>query len=159
MDLKGYVPRTKLQTNRFIVRTLVPSDAQMDYEAVMSSIDTIKAQRGGTWPKPDLTLEKNIEDLKWHESEFKAGRSFAYVITNLEGNVELGCIYFYPPEHPMNNASVLEPDKIDVSVNFWVTQDAFNSGLYSELYMFIEDWLKDWSFENPVITNPLKPTQ
>lgn len=31
----------------------------------------------------------------------------------------------------------------DVDISFWVTQDAYDKGLYVELFNVIEEWVKD----------------
>jgi hypothetical protein len=59
----------------------------------------------------------------------------------------------------MNSAAVLEVGDIDVSINFWITQRAFDQGLYDVVYHYVEQWLKEWPFENPQITNPMKPRE
>ncbi len=69
----------------------------------------------------------------------------------------LGCVYFYPPKHPNNGASQYEPEDIDVSVNLWTTESAYQAGVYDKLYRFTEEWLKEWPFKSPCITNLLKP--
>lgn len=95
MNLKNYIPKVKIETEKFIIRMLEEADAQMDLTAVCSSFETIKKQRGGTWPSTNLNLEENEEDLRWHEKEFMQHSSFAYAITTLQGDEELGCIYFF----------------------------------------------------------------
>lgn len=157
LKLGTYQPKERIATDHFVIRKLEARDAKIDYEAVMSSIETIKKQRGGTWPTEDLTFEDDVIDLGWHQREFESGGSFAYAVTNIEDTEELGCVYFYPPGHPMNSTGANYPEGTDVCVNLWVTQKAFDNGLYDKLYVFVEGWLRQWPFEKPLITNPLKP--
>lgn len=70
----------KLEKPGFIIRKLCFEDAELDYEAVMSSVDLIKRTRGGDWPSPDLTFEDDQIDLGWHQREFENRTSFAYTI-------------------------------------------------------------------------------
>ena len=49
---------------------------------------------GSSWPD-GLTKDKNLVDLAWHQREFEASRSFAWVIESHEGEY-LGCLYVYP---------------------------------------------------------------
>ena len=42
-----------------------------------------------------MTKEKNLIDLAWHQREFEARRSFAWVIEDSTGTY-LGCLYVYP---------------------------------------------------------------
>ncbi len=56
----------KLETPDFVIRKLMFSDTELDYEAVMSSVDLIKKTRGGNWPS-DLTLTEDKIDLGWYQ--------------------------------------------------------------------------------------------
>ncbi|MEM8792612.1 MAG: hypothetical protein AAGE80_13415 [Pseudomonadota bacterium] len=47
-----------------------------------------------TWPE-GLTLDDNLLDLAWHQREFLARRSFAWVIEDGAGDYR-GCFYVYP---------------------------------------------------------------
>ena len=158
LNISGYTPSSNIETEHFIIRKLETSDVERDYATFIANADAIKKQRGGTWPVGNETLEEDRIDLSWHQREFELGTSFAYQVVTPDNSDMLGCVYFYPPQHPNNSAAVYEPEGIDVSVNFWVTQSAFESGIYDELFHFVEDWLKDWPFKNPVITNLIKPS-
>ncbi len=79
----------------FTLRALSVSDLERDFRAVMASAAEIKAANpGSTWPD-GLTRDKNLIDLAWHQREFEARRSFAWVIENSDG-AYLGCLYVYP---------------------------------------------------------------
>jgi len=79
----------------FTLKALSVDDLLRDFGAVMASAAEIKAARpGSTWPD-GLTIEKNLIDLAWHQREFEARRSFAWVIENSDG-AYLGCLYVYP---------------------------------------------------------------
>ncbi len=58
-----------------------------------SAADIKAASPGSSWPD-GLTKEKNLIDLAWHQREFEACRSFAWVIEN--NGEYLGCLYIYP---------------------------------------------------------------
>jgi hypothetical protein len=79
----------------FTLRALSVSDLERDFSAVMESAAGIKAANpGSSWPD-GLTREKNLIDLAWHQREFEARRSFAWVIEGGDG-AYLGCLYVYP---------------------------------------------------------------
>ncbi|MBO0791233.1 MAG: hypothetical protein J2P36_09820, partial [Ktedonobacteraceae bacterium] len=48
------------------------------------------------WPAETMTLEQNLEDLRWHQSEFENRTSCAYTVMSLDENQCLGCTYIYP---------------------------------------------------------------
>lgn len=79
----------------FTLRALSIHDLERDFAAVMESAADIKAANpGSSWPD-GLTREKNLIDLAWHQREFEARRSFAWVIEDAAGDY-LGCFYVYP---------------------------------------------------------------
>jgi hypothetical protein len=155
--LGGYQPDDRIETPGFIVRKLEARDVYADYLAAMSSIDIIKKQRGGEWPTPELTFEDDLIDLGWHQREFEAGSTFAYLVESAADHEYLACVYFYPPGHHMTESVEDVPADADAVVNFWVTQAAYDRGFYAELYRFIEGWLRDWPFSKPFLSNLLKP--
>lgn len=77
------------------LRALSVSDLERDFAAVMASAAEIKAANPkSNWPD-GLTRDKNLIDLAWHQKEFEARRSFAWVIED-DGGAYLGCLYVYP---------------------------------------------------------------
>lgn len=70
------------------------NDLERDFSAVMESAADIKAANPkSSWP--EVSPKKNLIDLAWHQREFEALRSFAWVIESTEGEY-LGCLYVYP---------------------------------------------------------------
>ena len=61
-----------LQTERMRIRPLTINDAVKDYDAVTTSEDRLRTvyNPGGDWPF-GLTLEQNIIELGWHQTEFQ----------------------------------------------------------------------------------------
>lgn len=144
----------RYETPDFIIRPLLVSDAKLDYEAVMSSISIIKETRGGDWPSPDMTMEEDEKDLAWHEQEFKNRTSFAYTVVSPDENECLGCLYLYQPGFRGG-----ESKNADVDVSFWVTQKAYDQGLYRKLFEALGAWLKtEWMFKDVVYTNKILPS-
>lgn len=145
----SFNPSIKIQLGDFLLRTLSYRDAEIDYEAVMSSIDIIQKTRGGNWPTKDLTLEDNKIDLAWHQREFEFKNSFAYCVWDLEEKEYLGCVYFYSAGFRGKT-----PKDADVDISFWVTQKAYDRGLYPKLFKEVKAWVqKDWPFKKPFYSN------
>jgi hypothetical protein len=138
----------KAEFEKFIVRKLCASDVYLDYMAVMSSIDIIQKTRGGSWPTPELTFEDDLIDLSWHQREFEHKSSFAYTVMSKNETECLGCFYFYPVGFRGKTSEVA-----DVDISFWVTQKAYNNGLYPELYKAIIEMIKNWPFKKPHWSN------
>ena len=127
------------------IRKLCARDVYLDYLAVISSIDLIKRLRGGgDWPSQDLTIEDDLIDLAWHQREFERQSSFAYTVMNPDESECLGCLYIVPPHFRPN-----VPEGAEAVVSCWVTQKAYDAGLYAELYKAMKAWLeKEWPFNN-----------
>ena len=143
----------KLDQPEFVIRKLMFDDAKLDYDAVMSSIDIIKKTRGGDWPTPALTFKDDQIDLAWHQREFENGTSFAYTVMSPDEIECLGCLYFYPPGFRNESSS-----SADADVSFWVTQKAFDRGLYTTLYKALDGWIRStWPFKQIVYTNKQLP--
>lgn len=133
------VPVT-VEGDGFVVRPLHVSDAVIDYDAVMTSIDTIRDSywRAPGWPADDLSLMQNLIDLAWHTKERQFKTSFAYIPVNLDGTVELGCIYIDPSAK----------EGFDADIQMWVRSSEATSGLDERLYRTVRDWVqRDWPFE------------
>ena len=130
-----------LETERLRLRPLTVHDAVRDYDAVMTSEERLRTvfEPGGDWPS-GLTLEQNIIELGWHQTEFQLRTSFAYTVVSLDESEVLGCVYFYPTGK----------DQHDVEITLWVRQSRVAEGLDQHLFETVEDWVTDcWPFKNP----------
>jgi hypothetical protein len=148
---RDFIVKEEVKTSEFVLLKLNVDFLQDDYEAVMSSIEIIKKTRGGDeWPFPEMTLEQDRSDLYWHQTEFALRCSFAYSIYSTDNSICLGCLYIFPPEKPW-----LEyPEGTDAVVNFWVTTNAYEKGLYDEVYRFMVKWIADeWPFKKVFYSN------
>ncbi len=86
---------TEHQLGEFVLKALTVADQDRDYSAVMESAAEIQAAYPSlTWPD-GLTPEAHLIDLAWHQKEFQARRSFAWIIEDCAGEY-LGCTYVYP---------------------------------------------------------------
>jgi hypothetical protein len=130
-----------LQTKRMLLRPLTINDAVKDYDAVMTSEDRLRTvyDPGGDWPF-GLTLEQNIIELGWHQTEFQLRTSFAYTVVSLDESEILGCVYIYPTRIP----------GYDAEITMWVRQSRVEEGLDEHLFGTVEAWIADcWPLENP----------
>lgn len=117
----------------FTLKALSIDDLERDFSAVMESAADIKAANpGSSWPE-GLTNEKNLIDLAWHQREFEARRSFAWVIENIDGEY-LGCLYVYP--------SIAGEKSADV-VWWWRTGSVVSKDSFRKLLL---EWVSgsDW---------------
>src|SRR3990167_11564600 len=149
---KDFKVPEKLKQTDFLIRKLCARDVYVDYLAVMSSIDVIQKTRGGSWPTKDLTFEDDLIDLGWHQREFENKSTFAYTVFTPDNSKCLGCFYFYNPGFRKEIDS-----SYDVDISFWVTQEAYEDGLYKKLYEEIKEFVKLWPFKKPYFSNDFLP--
>jgi hypothetical protein len=87
-----------------------------------------------------LTLEQNIIELGWHQTEFQLRTSFAYTVVSLDETEVLGCVYIYPSLK----------DEYDAEITLWVRQSRVVEGLDQHLFETMESWITEiWPFRKP----------
>jgi hypothetical protein len=130
-----------LDTAYFHLRPLTPAVVDLDYEALMSSIDLLRAMFGRDWPHPMFTREENLQDLVEHQQEFKQRVAFAYTVLSSDETTCLGCVYINPPGgYP-----------VDARVYLWVRQSAYDQGLDPILFHTVKAWIEQaWPFTNVI---------
>ena len=132
----------QLETDSYRLRMLTTSDVVKDYDAVISSAAHInELWNGVSWPE-GLTIEQNLIDLGWHQKEFQRRRSFAFTVTDLDGDRVLGCVYINPTRkrgydavvylwtRPSDQTDLVTPETLRETVRAWLADD--------------------WPFESPV---------
>ncbi|WP_317172919.1 GNAT family N-acetyltransferase [Maribacter arenosus] len=132
------VPDT-LQNEHFRIRMLTVNDVVKDYDAVMSSIEHLKAMYPtSSWPSKDLTFEQDLIDLGWHQKEFQMRSSFAYTVVSIDENKVLGCLYINPTTK----------GDYDASITMWVRASEVDNGLDPILFDSVKMWIsKEWPFK------------
>lgn len=140
-----FVAPTRFMSDGFMLRKITAADAELDYAAIMSSIDHLKATptppRCGDWPPEDLTLDHDRRDLAKHEEEFDQGFGYTYTALNKACDKCLGCVYIYPTDYL----------GFDAEVYLWVTKEEYDKGAEDVLKNLVKDWLKsDWPFKHVI---------
>jgi hypothetical protein len=128
------------------------SDAERDYDAVMSSAAELRRCRGSEWPADGFTLNENRADLERHEREHERGEAYTYTVLALDEERCLGCVYIVPvwPEaEPLCSAAACA-----ACVGFWVRVSERTDGLDRHLLATLREWLKaEWAFDCVLFTN------
>jgi RimJ/RimL family protein N-acetyltransferase len=153
----GSAPR-EMRTERLVLRPLRASDAERDYDAVMSSPAELRRCRGSDWPADDFTLAENLADLERHEREHERGEAFTYTVLAPDEIRCLGCVYIVPvwPEAvALCGAAVCA-----ACVGFWVRSSEWASDLDRHLLTALRGWLgTEWSFDCVLFTNYVDDTR
>ena len=131
---------TELRTDEFLLRPLLATDVELDYEAVMATQEELRRTSGGRWPRPDFTLAENLADLQGHEEDFRARRGFTYTVMDPTETRCLGCVYAYPPEGEAGGDAARDGEAV---VWFWVRPDGIAADLDRRLLAALAPWLRD----------------
>ena len=124
-----------LETGAFILRPIVASDAELDYEAVMESREFLRKWEQSTWPEDDFTVEANREEMVKMERRHASREAFGYTMMNLDQTECLGCVYIFPPDaNWFSDADVTAVDAdqwsdCDVMISFWVRKSRLPEGM------------------------------
>ena len=156
---RGIHPAAGCTRDGFIIRPLVPSDAALDHEAVMSSREFLfHWEQDPPYPAEDFSVEANLEDLEQMDREHRNGTRYTYTVMNTDETQVLGCIYLLPNDDRMyRTAEVTTHDgtdlsSVDATVAFWVRVSTWESGFERVLLAALLGWLRDdWSLDRPVI--------
>jgi hypothetical protein len=126
------------ETDQYRLEVLTPNVTELDYDAVMSSKERLRNVFGENteWPKDDMSLEDNRNDLQRHEEEFRSSKAFAYTVLTVSRDKCIGCVYIEP-----TNVS-----EFDCEVYLWVRESEIS--LDNHLYNNVRNWiLNSWPFK------------
>ncbi len=126
----------------FTLRKLTVRDVITDFAAIMSNADHLTGIFGHheSWPG-GLTLERNLADLGWHETEFANRTSFCWAVWDTSCIDYRGCSYVYPSQKT----------GVDAEIYLWTTAVEHAKGLDGALYAFFQRWIAaHWQFRNPI---------
>jgi len=132
----------RVETQKYILFPLTTAVVEKDYEAVMSSTESLRQIFGPAddWPAETMTLADNYRDLERHHRDFEERQGFTYTVESPDGNRCLGCVYIYPTQR----------GEYDAQVYYWVRDSLKAEGLAEELGDFLHTWLQtDWPFQRP----------
>lgn len=149
---KSIIPE-RLETDEFLIRPLLGTDVELDYEAVMDSREMLRKWEQSTWPADDFKLEDNLEDLQRHERDFKNRDGYTYTVLNPAGTQCLGCIYIYPCTVRWVARCEVTPlaeqkwADYEAVVQFWIRQSRIDEGMDRRLLDVLRPWLDEqWDF-------------
>lgn len=144
----------KLLTTSFMLRPLSKTDAELDYEAYMASLEVIRKHSSGRWPIERFTLAQDRQDLVQHEERHCKKQDFALIILTTDEAQSLGCIYIQPLmpsiRHANLSATTVIPPLTDSTamVTFWLRQDSQQTALPSQVVIALHRWLlSQWPFD------------
>lgn len=139
----GFTVPLRVERAAWVLRPLTTADAERDYDAVMSSRESLRhvfLENDPEWPAESMTLQDNRRDLQRHQEDFERRAGFTYTLETPDGRRCLGCVYIYPCDR----------GPFDARVHYWVRDDERAQGLDEELGRFLRRWLTEaWPFRHP----------
>jgi len=139
------------RTSRLHLRPLRATDVELDYEAVMSSAESLRRWSQSDWPTDDFTVAQNLTDLQRHEREHTERKAFTFTVLNPLGTQCLGCAYIMPlrPEE----IPLCEDAVYAAAVGFWIRTSELANDLDQHLFATIREWFHaEWAFDCIVFT-------
>eukprot|EP01062_Namystynia_karyoxenos_P069373 TRINITY_DN64886_c0_g1_i1.p1 TRINITY_DN64886_c0_g1~~TRINITY_DN64886_c0_g1_i1.p1 ORF type:complete len:540 (+),score=151.71 TRINITY_DN64886_c0_g1_i1:74-1621(+) len=129
----NFIPPAELRTEHMQLRMLGPADVEKDFEAVTSSLKSLRSvfAPSDTWPRDGITLEENRLDLARHQREFELRLAFAYTVFDSKNERCLGSVYVSPATRAGFAAECL----------LWV-RDSERPALEAELEAACRAWLE-----------------
>ena len=140
---EGFRIPQRIEQANYVLRPLTPADVEKDYDAVMSSKQSLRQifAQNDDWPDEHMSVQENYRDLERHQSDFEQRQGFTYTVETPEGDLCLGCVYIYPCRR----------GDYDASVYYWVRDSAKAQGMEADLGAFLRHWLAEvWPFGQPV---------
>lgn len=155
---QGVTAPVGFRTEHLIVRPIELDDVALDYEAVMSSRQSLRIWEQSTWPEDDFTVEDNRADLVKMVERHADGYAFGYTVMPPDESQCLGCIYVFATDaNWLEGADVTSLvdaahwSDVDAVVSFWVRESRVVDGLDRELVEQMRMWFSDaWNLERAV---------
>jgi hypothetical protein len=148
----------ELRTDEFLLRPILTSDAELDYEAVMESKEFLRQWEQSSWPADDFTVEANRVDVAKLERRHTDGESFTYTVMNPSETQCLGCVYIFPTTARLfSRAQISAVDgarwsEYEAAVYFWVRKSRLADGLDRRLLEALGSWFEHaWHIEHHLI--------
>ncbi len=149
----------RLESDMFILRPLLATDVELDYQAVIASRAKLLKRTAGRWPRHGFTLKENLRDLRYHERQHNERKEFTFTIMNTPESECLGCIYIYPlikslkTYLSMNEIVNLNIMDYEAWLTFWVTPNAADQHLDIRLIADLQNWFSnEWMFSKVVLS-------
>ncbi len=161
---RGIEPPDGFSGDGFVVRPLVPTDVELDYDAVMASREFLYHwEQDPPYPPEDFSVDDNLVDLERMDKAHRTGSRYTYTVMNPDESQALGCVYLLPNDDRIYHAATVTShdgtdfSSVDATVTFWVRPSTWADGFERTLLAAVLDWLReDWALERPVIITNAK---
>jgi RimJ/RimL family protein N-acetyltransferase len=147
----------------FKMEPLHPRHVELDYAAVMSTKQFLRAWSNTPWPQDDFTIEDNLKDLVWHYEEYVQQVAFAYTVLTAAGDTCIGCVYINPISKILeaSAAEIALLNRHPVVCTWWLVKSLHATLQEQSFFKLLAAWLKTkWHFPGILFaSNPHTPHQ
>ena len=142
----NFNPPTETRTDSFVLFMTDIEFAASDYDAVMSSRDSLRIWSQSPWPEDDFSLEQNREDLAHHVQDNLDHLAFGYMIYSPDLSTCYGSLYINPLRSVRENYEVPKEllnsiESFDARIDYW-TVDRISPELQSEILTEVQNWFR-----------------
>jgi len=136
-----------------LIRPIRASDAEADYQALISSREMLRVWDQSDWPADDFTIDENRAELAEHEADHQARTAFTFTVMDRAEQRCLGCVYLYALGPILEQLGVPAADRADVNepeayVTFWVRESEVAREFDRELLAELLRWFDaEWAFQ------------
>lgn len=144
----NWSPPEKVESSSLLVRPIRAADAERLFHSYMGSQNYLYSQLGWSWPSKKSSLEQNHSMVNLHLKQWQQQTAFTYVVIDRAKEMIVGAIYFVPvPEH-RGQSGVIQNNKFNAEVTWWLTEPAVNASLHNDLFQLLTNWLRSsWPWQ------------
>ncbi len=145
-----YPVPVELKTAQFTLRPLMPDHVDLDFAALMDSVQMLRLWSGSPWPSDEFTIEDNLADLEWHDREHQDRIAFTYTVLSPDETECLGCLYIKPLQNYQDTLpkQIAPATDLDATTRFWIREPYLDRQLDAQLLSVLIDWFEsEWEFD------------
>lgn len=125
----------------WLIQVAQEQDSAAYFNAFQSSQPMLYRTLGWGWPTAKLTLESNVDTMRFYEQQHANNRAYTYVIR--DGQRRIRGALFVNPVQSRPGLMGFDASQFEVEVTFWLNQQGQDSSAANELVPQIADWLRD----------------
>ena len=141
-----------LENPEYTILPLTPKHNQLDYEAVMASLDYYRKFNPSDWSTAGFTLAQNFEELKQHAQDHQERTAFTLSAQTPNHDVSLGCIYVNTMHGLLKwlkrpEEELKQTKNFECQVYLWTRPQCVESDLDQKILDGLSHWLEnEWFF-------------
>lgn len=124
------------------IESVQEADNAAYFQALQSSQGMLFRTLGWGWPTGKLTLETNLDTLRFYIEQRQNRRAYSYVVRDSESRRLHGAVFVNPVQTRRGVPGFRAADYA-MEVTFWLDKEALESSLNGEFINQLTNWLSD----------------